>query len=285
MYVYVWKDPQQTPFYVGLTVRLGRTNPRNYGNRNWLCKQKLADIGADNVIVEFHTVPSIEEGQALECKLIKQYGRLQTGTGPLTNLRSGGEGMHSPTEEHRAKLRAAMLSPDHPIHSEASRSKAKKRMNDPDVKAKFMGENNAAKRPEVRAKIKAVWDDPAYRAARIAERIGVPKHTEEHKQIMREKLLDPTNPMREYHKILNTDPDIRLKRTAGIRAAQPQRAAKMTDPIAIAQRKARVTATLNSPEYKAKRALFDTPEYRKKLSDGLKAAWAKKKGMVLISRC
>jgi len=68
-----------------------------------------------------------------------------------------------------------------------------------------------------------------------------------------------------------------IKRVAGIKAAQPERLAKMADPDALAQRKARLKATLNSEEYKAKRAQWDTPEYRKKLSDNKKAYWAGKK--------
>jgi hypothetical protein len=104
MYVYIWKDQSGLPFYVGLTKRIGRANPKNSGGRNWLTRQKLQSIGAENVVVEFHTVASIIEGQELERKLIEQYGRLQTETGSLTNLRVGGEGMHIPTEEHKEKL-------------------------------------------------------------------------------------------------------------------------------------------------------------------------------------
>ena len=73
------------------------------------------------------------------------------------------------------------------------------------------------------------------------------------------------------------DADFDAKRIAGIKAAQPKRAEKMRDPVALAQRKERLKATLNSPEYKAKRAIWDTPEYRKKLSENKKAYWAKQK--------
>jgi hypothetical protein len=51
----------------------------------------------------------------------------------------------------------------------------------------------------------------------------------------------------------------------------------MSDPVALAQRKERLKATMNSPEFKAKRALFDTPEYRAKLSAAKRAYWAKRK--------
>ena len=73
------------------------------------------------------------------------------------------------------------------------------------------------------------------------------------------------------------DPEFDAKRIEGIRAAQPKRAEKMRDPVALAQRKERLKATLNSPEYKAKRALLDTPEYRAKLSEAKRAYWASKR--------
>jgi hypothetical protein len=96
----------------------------------------------------------------------------------------------------------------------------------------------------------------------------------------RQKLLDPANPMREYHKILNSDPEIKKRRVEGIRAAQPKRAEKMRDPAALAQRKERLKATMNSPEYLTKRALWDTPEYRAKLSAAKSEYWAKRKAAI-----
>lgn len=97
----------------------------------------------------------------------------------------------------------------------------------------------------------------------------------------RQRLLDPSNPMREYHKVLNSDPEIKKRRVEGIKAAQPKRAEKMRDPVALAQRKERLKATMNSEEYKTKRAQWDTPEYREKLSAAKREYWAKKKAMLL----
>jgi hypothetical protein len=93
----------------------------------------------------------------------------------------------------------------------------------------------------------------------------------------RNRLMDPANPMREYHKILNTDPEIKAKRVEGIRAAQPKRREKMSDPAALEQRKARLKETMNSEAFKAKRAGWDTPEYRAKLSEARRKYWANKK--------
>ena len=240
MYVYIWKDQLGTPIYVGLTKTFRRTNPKNNGGRNWLTQQKLVEIGVNNVVVEFHTVASIIEGQELERKLIEQFGRLQTNTGPLTNLRIGGEGMHSPSIEHREKLRQAMLDPKHPSRSPEARAKQRERMQDPAVKALFTGDANPAKKPEVRAKIKAKWQDPEYRAARIAERTGVKKHSDQFKNAARQRLLDADNPMRKYHKVLNSDSAIAAKRAA----------------------------TLRSPEQRARQ------------SEAMKANWAKRKAVI-----
>lgn len=109
---------------------------------------------------------------------------------------------------------------------------------------------------------------------------GVVRPRAEILEAKRQQLMRPDNPMREFHKILNTDPAIKQKRIAGIRAAQGKRREKMSDPAALAQRKERLKATLASPEYAAKRAAFDTPEYRAKLSAAKKAYWDKRKGLI-----
>lgn len=287
MFIYIWKDQSGTPFYVGLTKTMRRTNPRNGSNRNWLTTQKLDAIGRDNVIVEIRFVDSIVAGQALERNLIEEFGRMQTGTGPLTNLTSGGEGMTAPSAEHREKLRIAMSRLDHPARSEEAKKKQRKRMQDPDVKALFTGDANPAKRPEVRAKIKAKWADPEYRTARVTERTGSnPNFSPELRLEMAER-LKANKEMKGWRDRNGKDPEFDAKRIAGIKAAQPKRLAKMADPDALAKRKAKLIATMNSPEYKAKRAQWDTPEYRKKLSDNKKAYWAAKriKGCTLRHVC
>jgi hypothetical protein len=91
------------------------------------------------------------------------------------------------------------------------------------------------------------------------------------------RLMDPNHPMREYHKILNTDPEIKKRRIEGIRSAQSKRREKMSDPEALALRKQRLKETMNSDAFKEKRAQWDTPEYRKKLSEARKKYWAEKK--------
>jgi hypothetical protein len=277
MYVYIWKDLHGNPIYVGLTKNTRRANPLNNGGRNWLTRQKLAEVGVHNVIVELQFVDSIVAGQELERNLIEKYGRIQTGTGPLTNLREGGEGVHSPSPEHREKLRQAMLDPSHPCRSPEAMAARKKRMQDPDVRAKFSGEANPSKKPAVREKLKAKWAEPEYRAARIKERTGATKTLSSETRSLLAKNLKANPLMKGWSNRNGKDPEFDAKRIAGIKAAQPKRAEKMTDPEALAQRKARLKATMNSEEYKAKRAIWDTPEYRAKLSAARAEYWAKKK--------
>jgi hypothetical protein len=254
MYVYVWKDTHSIPFYVGFTKNKRRTNPRNNGGRNWLTKQKLSEVGVERVIVELRPVVSVEEGVALECTLIKEFGRVQTGDGPLTNLTSGGEGTHAPSPSHREKLREKMLDPKHPIHSDETRAKIKVRMNSPDVKVKFLGDANAAKRPEVRAKLKSKWEDPVFREKMVTARTGIKRNlSESTKTTLRQNLA--ANPaMKGWGERNGVDADFDAKRIVGIKAAQLKRAEKMRDPAALAQRKERLKTTLNSLEYKAKQA-------------------------------
>ena len=96
-------------------------------------------------------------------------------------------------------------------------------MQDPDVRMLFSGDANPAKRPEVRKKIKAKWADPEYRAMMTSKKVGKPIHSEEEKQRRRERLLSADNPMREYHKVLNTDPAIAAKRAATLRSPEQRK--------------------------------------------------------------
>lgn len=171
MYVYIWKRKDGTPFYVGMSKNFGRTNPLTAGGRGWLCKKTLAEIGPSNVVVELHQVGTQEEAASLEKRLIKEIGRIQTDTGPLTNLKLGGDGWQGMSDEGKASL-SAFVKANNPMHNPEVRARATAKMNSPEVKAKFMGDNNPAKRPEVRAKLLARWQDPEYRERQRIARTG-----------------------------------------------------------------------------------------------------------------
>ena len=109
-YVYVWKDVNQVPFYVGCTTATRRFSPHavEASRRTMACKAVVEHIGVDNVIVELHTLASIEEGVKLEKRLIALYGRLCIGTGTLVNITAGGE--HQ-TDKSRKKISATLHDP------------------------------------------------------------------------------------------------------------------------------------------------------------------------------
>ena len=113
-------------------------------------------------------------------------------------------------------------------------------MQDPDVQEKLRGNNNPAKRPEVRAKIKAKWAEPEYKAAMIEKRKGKPIHSKESKEARKQALLDPSHPIHAFNKTLNSDPEIKAKRVAALRS----------------------------------------PEVQAKISASLKLSWAKRKGLI-----
>jgi hypothetical protein len=176
-------------------------------------------VGRNNVVVEIHSAPTAEAAQELERAFILRYGRIQLGTGPLTNLKVGGDGSPGMSAEGRAATSKRMKE-NNPVHRPEVRAKITARMADPDVKQRFTGDNNPAKRPEIRAKLKAKWQDPEYKEAQRKARTGLKRHTEEHKAGLRARLLDPTNPMREYHKVLNSDENIKAKRVAALQSPE-----------------------------------------------------------------
>lgn len=220
MFVYVWKH-NEIPFYVGMSKTQRRANPLNAGGRGWLCKQTLAKIGPKNVVVELHTVDTLEEAQVLERSLIEKYGRIQLETGTLTNLKLGGDGSSGMSEAGRLATSKRMKE-NNPVHNPETRAKINKRMQDPDVQEKLRGNNNPAKRPEVQSKIRAKWADPEYKEAQRQRKLGKAIHSDAEKERRRQALLDPNNPMREYHKVLNTDPTIKAKRVATLRSPKVQ---------------------------------------------------------------
>lgn len=230
MFVYVWKSKEGVPFYVGMSKNIRRPSPKSLGRRNKACALRVRDIGADNVIIELHTVPDVTAAKLLEQSLIAQYGRLVNGSGTLTNISAGGE-------FHEVETITKNL-------------------------------------------LKELWADPAHRAKTIAARVGgkrsLPETT---KEALRQNLA--INPhMKKWSERNGKDADFDAKRIEGIRAAQPKRAEKMRDPVALAQRKARLSATLNTPEHKARRAAQNTPEYRAAASAAKKEYWAKKKANI-----
>ena len=235
MFVYIWKH-NETPFYVGMTKAAGRTNPLNAGGRGWLCKQTLAKIGPKNVVVELHMVDTLEEAQKLERSLIEKYGIIQLETGPLTNLKPGGDGGGGMSDVGKASLSKRMLE-NNPMKNPTTRAKLNARMNDPDVKAKFTGANNPAKRPEVRVKLLAKWQEPEYKEKQRQNKLGRAIHSAEEKEVRKQALLDPNHPIHAFNKTLNSDPEIKAKRIAALRTPEVQAKISASLKLVWAKRK------------------------------------------------
>lgn len=131
--------------------------------------------------------------------------------------------------------------------------------------------------PETKERLKQVWQDPEFRERQKNARTGVKRMLSESTKTKLRNTLAANPEMRSWGERNGQDPEFDAKRIAGIKAAQPKRREKMQDPAALAQRKARLAATLNSPEHKARRAAQNTPEYRAQQSAKLKASWQARK--------
>lgn len=274
MFVYIWKRPDGTPFYVGCSKSIRRTDPTASGGRGWLCRQALAEIGPFNVIVELHRVGSMEEGSKLEQHYIALFGRIQLGTGPLTNLRIGGDGLSKNMSEAGMETHRRRMVENNPMKDPAIRAKATERLKR--VMQQYTGNNNPAKRPEVREKIKAKWADPEFRAMMKKVRTGKPrKFSASHLQSLREKVLDPSGPFANAHIKLNTDPLTREKRIAALRTED------VKAKISAGNKKAWAN---KSPEARAAQARGLTApksdETRRKISEAAKLRWAKRRNAI-----
>lgn len=150
-YVYLYLKPDGTPFYVGKGKgdrwKWHLTEAKKYSSTdtNRLKVNTIRKIlkSGQEPIVKF-VDSNISEEQAFELEefLISEIGRIDLGTGTLTNLTNGGEGTsgHSHTEDSKLKISAAisgkpkpesqrrklselLLTGEHPVFSEEARSK------------------------------------------------------------------------------------------------------------------------------------------------------------------
>lgn len=270
MYVYIWKHPNGVPFYVGYSRSKRRADPKASQLRGWFCKQTLAAVGPDNVIVELCPVSSTEEGQQLERELIAKFGRISLGTGTLTNLRIGGEGTETMSEKGKQALR--------------ERLRQKPLLADPEVKRralirmkeaaqKYRGDANPAKRPEVRAKIKENWANPAFKEMMRALMKGKKrKVSEARRRALRDRFLAEDGKFFNAHVRLNSDPQIARKRVASLASDSARKKISEGNKAAWASK----TPEEREKQLRGIRAP-KSEETKKKLSEAAKLRWAKKK--------
>lgn len=121
-YVYVWKRPCGTPFYVGKGKRYRDTTEqgRNPIFRNIVAKIRAS--GEEPVVERIFDGVTENEAFAHEIALVAKYGRKNNGTGVLANLTDGGDGANGciPSEATRAKISASLTGR---IQSEQARAK------------------------------------------------------------------------------------------------------------------------------------------------------------------
>lgn len=123
-YVYAYLDPRKPgtfiykniafdyePFYIGkgtgnrLSVHLIE---KSSGNRHKYNKiQSIRKTGAEPLVLKLKENLSEEEAWDYECSLVESIGRSVLGTGPLTNLKDGGEGGF--THINRIGLKAFLI--------------------------------------------------------------------------------------------------------------------------------------------------------------------------------
>lgn len=135
-YIYVWKEAgvagSGLPFYIGQGKHQRSKYVRahaihwNANKRLAYCQNKankLAKLGTPHVVEILYDNLSIEEANRLEILLIKRLGRINIGTGILTNLSDGGEVNPMNCPIVRQKQLDAVNSPEHRANKSA-KSKA-----------------------------------------------------------------------------------------------------------------------------------------------------------------
>lgn len=103
-YVYAWKEPNGTPFYIGQgTKEFDRVEKyrRAYSNRHYFRNgvasyaqnkaNKLAKLGTPHVVEILFDDLTQSEADNIEKELIIKYGRVCEGTGSLCNISEGGD--------------------------------------------------------------------------------------------------------------------------------------------------------------------------------------------------
>ena len=205
-YIYVWKEAgvagSGLPFYIGQgkyqpKSKYARANAPHWNSDKRLayCQNKankLARLGTPHVVEILYDGISQDEANRLEVLLIKRLGRLNIGTGILTNLSDGGEinPMNCPitrqkqldavnTPEHRAnksaKSKANSLKPG---WLEWNRQMMTEKMNDPEYRAewysKFTSEENIEKLRSTHGGTKILHNGVEYRSIRgLARFLGI----------------------------------------------------------------------------------------------------------------
>lgn len=169
-YVYAWLRPCGTPFYIG-KGRGNRDRAKKTGNSLFMrTLSKMASRGEDYRVVRLYENLAEADAHSLEILEISKWGRRCDGSGVLTNLTDGGEGVSGIVfsdeskkkmsaakkgrplrAEHIAKIAAANTNPSPDTRAKMSASRTGKKAT-PKMVLRLI-EDNPTKDPKVRAKI------------------------------------------------------------------------------------------------------------------------------------
>ena len=231
-YVYLYLREDETPYYVG----------KGKGNRAFSKSGRSVHLPLDKTKIIFYSKNLTEdEAFKLEKELIKKYGRKDNGTGILTNLTDGGEGISGQ------------------IHSEESKNKIRCAKNNPEAlkkaseKTKAWNKNNPEARKKASEKVKEFFKNPENRK----------KHSEKAKENfknpeVRKKVSDQ---LKEYFK----NPENRKK-------ASEKGKQYFKNPENIKKLSERAKEYFKNPENRKKasekrKQYYENPENRKKHSE------------------
>lgn len=116
-YVYVYLNPLKNmqPFYVGRGKgdrafhHLRASSSRNRHKSRTISKIRRETGGDPPPVIIHKSGLSYDESCRIERELIAEYGRADLGTGTLTNLTDGGEGISGASEETRRQMSLAKV--------------------------------------------------------------------------------------------------------------------------------------------------------------------------------
>lgn len=181
----------------------------------------------------------------------------------LTNSTIGGDGLN-PTPEMAAKMRAGCQEPE---RRRKISSYAKARYADPLERERLITMAQTAGRDPVNKQKASV---------RMKEVMNTPERKLKSAQVIKAQLLDPNSKMNS----VEAKEKLSKSRSVNSKAAwaDPERVRRMTDPLrtseARAANSARTKALHQNPEYVArKKERENSAEFRKKVSDSIKAHW------------